>query len=142
MIFLILPFKYGNLPDIREIPNFYAPAASVHLWHRAFGLSEHAYVHLSTDQVKIFVQGRISRPVNGSKFDISYEDVSLWDQREYTRVMTSWPIFHSPLTSDFDQIIKVKIFIQSRILRSTNGSKLIFHMKMHLYETNRNIQEP
>ena len=47
-----------------------------------------------------------------------------------------------PLTSDFGQIIKVKIFVQARILSSTNGSKLIFHMRMYLYETSRNIQEP
>ena len=44
-----------------------------------------------------------------------------------------------PLTSDFGQIIKVKIFVQGRILSSTNGSKLIFHMQMYLYETSRNI---
>ena len=44
--------------------------------------------------------------------------------------MTSWPIFHGPLTSDFVQIIKVKIFDQGRILSSTNGSKLIFHMRI------------
>ena len=50
-------------------------------------------------------------------------------------------IFHGPLTSDLGRIIKVKIFVQGRILSSTNGSKLIFHMKMYLYETSRNIQE-
>ena len=43
---------------------------------------------------------------------------------------------------DFGQIIKVKIFAQGRILSSTNGSKLVFHMRMYLYETSRNIQEP
>ena len=31
------------------------------------------------------------------------------------------PIFHGPLTSDFGQIIKVKILVQGRILSSTNG---------------------
>ena len=40
------------------------------------------------------------------------------------------------------QIIKVNIFVQGRILSSTNGSKLIFYMRMYLYETSRNIQEP
>ena len=35
--------------------------------------------------------------------------------------MTSWPIFHGPLTSDFGQIIKVKIFVQGRILSSTSS---------------------
>ena len=49
---------------------------------------------------------------------------------------------HGPLTSDFGQIIKVKIFVQGRILSSTTGSKLIFHMRMYLYETSRSIQEP
>ena len=56
--------------------------------------------------------------------------------------MTSWPIFHGPLTSDFGQIIKVKIVVQGRIFSSTNGSKLIFHIRTYFYETSRNIQEP
>ena len=37
---------------------------------------------------------------------------------------------------------QVKIFIQGRISRPINGSKLIFHMRMYIYETSRNIQEP
>ena len=44
--------------------------------------------------------------------------------------------------SDFGQIIKVKIFVQGRILRPINGSKLMFHMRVYLYETSRNKQEP
>ena len=56
--------------------------------------------------------------------------------------MTSSPIVHGPLTSDFGQIIKINIFVQGRILSSASGSKLIFHMRMYLYETSRNIQEP
>ena len=55
--------------------------------------------------------------------------------------MTSWPIFHGPLTLDFGQIIKVRIFVQGRISRPINGSKLIFRMNMYLYET-RGIYEP
>ena len=51
-------------------------------------------------------------------------------------------IFHGPLTLDFGRIIMVKIFVQGRILSSTNGIKLIFHMRMYRYETSRNIQEP
>ena len=51
-------------------------------------------------------------------------------------------VFHGPLTSDFGQIIKVKIFVQGRMLSSTSGSKLIFRMRIYLYETSRNIQEP
>ena len=37
---------------------------------------------------------------------------------------------------------QVNIFVQGRISRPINGSKLIFHMRMYLYETSRNIQEP
>ena len=46
------------------------PAASVRRWHKSVGVVRTCvclYVHLSVDQVKIFVQGRISRPINGSK---------------------------------------------------------------------------
>ena len=56
--------------------------------------------------------------------------------------MTSWPIFHGPLTSDLGQIIKGKIFVQGRILISTNGSKLMFYMRMYLCKTSRETQEP
>ena len=66
--------------------HFYAPTATARRGHTAFSLSVCTSVRLSIDQVKIFVQGRISRPIN--------------------------------------------------------GSKLIFHMRVYLYETSRNIQEP
>ena len=94
-------------------------------------------------KVKILVQGRISRPVNGSKliFHIRMY-LSLWDQQECTRAMASWPIFRGPLTSDFGQIIKIIIFVHGRISRPVNGSKLIFYIRVYLYETSRNIQEP
>ena len=36
---------------------------------------------------------------------------------------------------------QVKIFVQGRISRPINGSKLTFHLRMYLYETSRNIQE-
>ena len=36
-------------------------------------------------------------------------------------------IFNGPLISDFGHIIKVKIFVQGRILSFTDGSKLIFY---------------
>ena len=62
-------------------------------------------------------------------------------KQEYATAMTSWPIFHGPLTLDFVQIIKVKIFVQGRILGSTNGSKLIFYMSMILYKTSWKIQD-
>ena len=126
----------GLFPGFNHLQSCYAPAASARRGHRAFGLSIRVYVRLSVDQVNIFVQGRISRPFNGSK-KIFHMRMYLWDQQEYTRAMTSWSIFHGPLTSDFGQIIKVKIFVQGRILTSTNGSKLIFHMMMNLYETSR-----
>ena len=45
-------------------------------------------------------------------------------------------------STDFGQIIKIKTFVQGRISRPSNGSKLIFHMRMYRYETSRNIQEP
>ena len=45
-------------------------------------------------------------------------------------------------TSNFSQIIKVKIFVQGRISRPINGSKLLFHLRMYIYEISRNIQEP
>ena len=34
------------------------------------------------------------------------------------------------------------IFVQGRISRPINGRKLIFHLRMYLYETSRNIQDP
>ena len=70
-----------QLCKVRMLTNFYGPVASADRGHRAFG-----FLRLYIDQVKIFVQGRTSRPIN--------------------------------------------------------GSKLIFHMRMYLYETSRNIQEP
>ena len=55
-------------------------------------------------------------------------------------IQEPWPIFHGPLTLDFGQVIKVKIFVQGRLSRPINGSKFIFHMNMYLYKTSRNIQ--
>ena len=37
---------------------------------------------------------------------------------------------------------QVNIFVQGRISRPVNGSKLIFHVRMYLSESSRNIQEP
>ena len=83
--YIVHPIAFSKQTD-----TFYAPAASVRRGLRAFGLSVRAYVRTSVrpsvDQVKIFVQSRISRPIN--------------------------------------------------------GSKLICHMRMYLFETSRNIQEP
>ena len=74
--------------DTSELFSFYfcAPVASARQGHRAFRLSVRAYIRPFVNYVKMFVKGRISRPIN--------------------------------------------------------GSKLIFHMRMYLYQTSRNIQEP
>ena len=40
-------------------------------------------------------------------FGSVYEDVYLLYQQEYTRAMTSWPLFHSLLNSDLDQMSHV-----------------------------------
>ena len=56
-----------NIKVVKAWRYFYAPAASACWGHRAFGLSVGVYVCPSIDQVKIFVQGRISRPINGTK---------------------------------------------------------------------------
>ena len=114
------------------IPPRYRPAGGIER-------SGCPYVHTCVDQVNIFVQGRISRPINGSKL-IFHMWMYLYETSR--NIQEPRPIFHGPLTSDFGQIIKVKIFVQGRILSSTNRSKLIFYIRMYLYETSRNIQEP
>ena len=87
------------------------------------------YVRLSEDQIKIFVQGRISRSINGSKL-IFHMSMYLYEtSRNIQRAMASWPVFHSPLISDFGQIIKVKVFVQSRISRPINGSKFTISLE-------------
>ena len=92
------------------------------------------YVCTSIDQVKIIVQGRISRPINGSKLIFH---IRMYLCETSRNIQEPWPVFHGPLTSDFGQIIKVKIFVQSRISSPIYGSKLIFHMRMYLSETSR-----
>ena len=111
------------------------PAGGIEIW--VVRLCVRLYVHPSIGQVNIFVQGRISRPIDDSKL-IFHVMMYLYE----TSRNIQEPICHGPLTSDFGQIIRVKIFVQGRILSSTNGSKLIFHMRMYLYETSRNVQEP
>ena len=49
---------------------------------------------------------------------------------------------HSGCAYICPSIDQVKIFVQGRISRHINGSKLIFHMRVYLYETSMNIQEP
>ena len=39
-------------------------------------------------------------------------------------------------------IDQVKIFVQGRFSRPINGSKLVFHLRMYVYEPSRTIQEP
>ena len=105
------------------------------------------YISWSTDfgqiiKVKIFVQGRILNSTNGSKL--------VFHKRMYIYGRYAFCFsFYAPVASacwghrafglSIDQ---VKIFVQGRISRPINGSKLIFHISMYLYETSRNIQEP
>ena len=93
-------------------------------------------------KVKIFVPCRFSRPINGSKLILHMRVYLCEVSRNIQQLCVYlWPIFHRPLILDFVQIIKVKIFVQGRILSSTNGSKLIFYMCMCLYKTSWKIQE-
>ena len=93
------------------------------------------YISWSTDfglwpdyHGNIFVQGRILNSTNRGKLIFhNFEDVPLWDQQEYTRAMTSWPIFHGLLTSDFGQFSMIKIIVIGKFLSSVDGSKLIFY---------------
>ena len=42
-------------------------------------------------------------------------------------------------SADFGHIIKVKIFVLCRIPRPINGSKLIYHIRIYLYETSHDL---
>ena len=52
------------------------------------------------------------------------------------------PYVHTSIHPSVHPKTKVKFFVQGRISSSINGSKLTFHMRMYLYETSRDIQEP
>ena len=85
------------------LDTFYASVATACQEHRAFGLSIHAYVCPSVDHVKIFVQGRISRPINGSKL--------IFHMRMYTRpagICKSHDLYFTVHWLQTGQIIKVK----------------------------------
>ena len=121
---------------------FLCPAVSACREPRAFGLFVRMYLCTSEDQVKIFGQGKISRPINDNKL-IFHMRIYLYETSR--NIQEPWP--HDQCISwstDFGlgQFIKVKIFVQSRISRSINGSKSMFNMRMYLYEASRNIQEP
>ena len=62
------------------------------------------YFRPSIDQVKIFVQGRISRPINGSKLIFH---MRMYLHETSRNIQEPWPTFYGPLTLDFGQIIKV-----------------------------------
>ena len=118
---------------------FYAPATSARRGHTVFGLSVHAYVSSSVDQVKIFVQGRISRPINGSKL-IFHMRMYLCEIRK--NIQEPWPhdlCFTILWLWFFARLSRLRFLSKGE--SSTNGSKLVFHMRMYLYETSRNIQE-
>ena len=66
--------------------HFYAPAASARRGHKVFRL----FVRLSIDQVNIFVQGRISRRINGSKL-IFHVSMYLYETSRNIHVQEPWP---------------------------------------------------
>ena len=72
----------------QQYTSIFMPAGFVLRGHRAFGLS----VHPSMDQVKIFVQGRTSRPINGSKLRMYLYDLMTNISRSAN--FRLWPIFH------------------------------------------------
>ena len=137
------PFSCDVIPFLQwyethtVLLSFYAREALASRGNRASGLS----VSPSIDQVKIFVQGRILRPINGSKL-IFHTRMYLYETSR--KIQEPWPhdLYFMVHWLRTGQVIKVKIFVQGRILSSTNGSKLIFHIRMYFYETSGTIQEP
>ena len=129
---LILPFTTKNGQNI-FMPSRPRPAGSIQL-------SGCPYVRSSVDQVKIFVQGRFSILMVASWYFIwgciSTRPAGIYKSHDLMTYISR--------STDFGlgQIIKVKIFVQGKMLSSTNDSKLIFRMRMYLYETSTNIQEP
>ena len=100
------------------------------------------YVRPSEDQVKIFGQGRISRPINGRKLIFRLR-IYLYETSRYIQEPLPHDLYFTVhWLRTWGQIIKVNILVQGRISRPINGSKLIFHMRMYVYEISRNIQEP
>ena len=88
------------------------------------------YISWSTDfdqiiKVNIFVQGRISSSTNSGKL-IFHMRMYLCET-EYTRAMTSWPIFHCLLTLDFGQFFMIKIIVTGKFVSSIDGNRLIFY---------------
>ena len=84
------------------------------------------YISWSTDfgqiiKDKIFVEGRISRPINGSK-SLFHLRMCIYEISRNIQVMTSWPIFHGLLTTNFGKFSIIKIFVIGRF----DGSKFIF----------------
>ena len=91
----------------------------------------HTSVRPSEDQVQIFVQGRISRPINGCKLTFHMR-MYLYDTSRH--IQEPWPhgLYFTVHWFRTRQIIKVKILskVDSQDLwSSVNGSKLIFHMR-------------
>ena len=52
------------------------------------------------------------------------------------------PNFSPPVGSSIMLELVLAVHNYHKITYSANGSKLIFHMRMYLYDTSRNIQEP
>ena len=78
-------------------------------------------------KVKIFVQGRISRPINGiASWYFIWGCISMRPARIYK--------CHDMLTSDLGRFSMVYNFCH-RFLSSTDGRKLIFYQRLYLCET-------
>ena len=97
------------------------------------------YVRTSIDHVKIFVQGRISRPINGSKL-IFHMRVCI--SMKPAGIYKTHNLYFTVHWLQTLAILSRLRFLSNMVSRLVNGSKLIFHMMMYLYETSRNIQEP
>ena len=89
----------------------------------------------------IFGQDRISTPIYGRKL-IFYMRIYLYETSR--NIQEPWPrdLYFTVLWLQTLTRLSRLMFVQDRISRPINGSKLIFHIRINLYETSRNIQEP
>ena len=81
---MLLSFEYKYKENRFKVVVFYVPAPRPSGVHRPFGLSVRPYV----DRVNIFVQGRISRPINGSKFIFN---MSMYLYETSRNIQKPWP---------------------------------------------------
>ena len=52
-----------------------------------------------------------------------------------------FPYVHTSVHASVSPETRLRFLCQDRISRPIDGMKLIFHMRIYLYETSRNIQE-